>query len=118
MVLDTQTLNERELVIYNELKDVADPELGASIIDMGLVDEISVEGNEARITYHLTVPMCPPVMALYIGNEIKKKLLRVEGIEKAVVRVNNHYFEKQINEMLAQEMKFEDQGQTEESERK
>ncbi len=118
MVLDPQTLNEKELAIYNELKEVADPELGASIVEMGLVDEISVEGSEARITYHLTVPMCPPVMALYIGNEIKKKLFRVAGIEKAVVRVTNHYYEKQINEMLAKELKFQDSAGTEESREK
>jgi len=107
MAIDPQKLNEKELAIYNELKEVADPELGASIIDMGLVDEISVEGTEARITYHLTVPMCPPVMALYIGNEIKKKLLRVQGVERASVRVTNHYYEKEINQMLAQELKPE-----------
>jgi len=107
MVLDPETLNQKELAIYNELKDVADPELGVSIIDIGLVDEISAEGSEASVTYHLTVPMCPPVMALYIGNEIKKKMLRVGGIEKVVVKVTNHYYEKEINEMLAKETKIQ-----------
>jgi len=101
--MDPETLNEKELQVYQELRDVMDPEIGASIVDMGLIDEISIEGDEARVVYRLTMPMCPPVMALYIGNMIKKKLLKVEGVSKRVVRVKDHYLQDQINKALAEE---------------
>lgn len=107
MPVDPETLNEKERQIYEELKEVTDPEVGVSVVDMGLIDEISVEGDEVRVTYHLTMPMCPPPMALYIGSAIKKKLFRVEGLNKREVRVAEHYFKDQINKALA-EMKLED----------
>jgi len=103
MPIDPKALNDKELRLYQELRDVMDPEIGASIVDMGLIDEISVEGDEARVVYHLTIPMCPAPMALYIGNMVKKKLLKVEGVNKRVVRVTDHYFKDQINKILAED---------------
>jgi metal-sulfur cluster biosynthetic enzyme len=106
MTVDPETLGEKERQIYDELKEVTDPEIGASIIDMGLVDEISVKGDEARVTYHLTMPMCPPQMALLIGSSIKKKLFKIGGFSKMDVQVSDHYFKDQINKAL-DEMKLE-----------
>lgn len=100
MPVDPGTLNEKERQIYEELKEVTDPEIGASIVDMGLVDEISVKGDEAHVAYHLTMPMCPPPLALIIGSGIKKKLFKIGGFSKMDVKLSNHYFKDQINKAL------------------
>jgi len=102
MTVDPETLNEKEQQLYGELKEVMDPETGTSVVDMGLIDEISVKGDEGRVSYHLTMPMCPPPMALYIGSMIKKKLFKMEGLKKREVVVTDHYFKDQINKALAE----------------
>ncbi|HYA21742.1 MAG TPA: iron-sulfur cluster assembly protein [Thermoproteota archaeon] len=107
MPVDPETLNEKERQIYEELKEVTDPEIGASIVDMGLVDEISVKDGEARVIYHLTMPMCPPPMALMIGSSIKKKIFKIGGFSKIEVKVSDHLYKDQINKVL-DEMKLSD----------
>jgi metal-sulfur cluster biosynthetic enzyme len=41
------------------LRKVKDPELNLNIVDLGLVYEISVEGNDVQIDMTLTSPGCP-----------------------------------------------------------
>jgi metal-sulfur cluster biosynthetic enzyme len=41
------------------LRSVKDPELGVSIVDMGLVYGVEVDGKTAHVTMTLTTPMCP-----------------------------------------------------------
>ena len=108
MPVEPEALNEKERQIYEELKEVTDPEIGVSIVDMGLVDEIFAKDSEVRVTYHLTMPMCPPPLALMIGSAIKKKLFKIGGFSKIEVKVSDHYYKDQINKVL-DEMKLSDQ---------
>lgn len=42
-----------------KLSEVVDPEIGMSIIQLGLVRDIIVENNTARLKMILTTPFCP-----------------------------------------------------------
>ena len=41
------------------LSEVVDPEIGLNIIQLGLVRDVVVEGNVARLKMILTTPFCP-----------------------------------------------------------
>jgi metal-sulfur cluster biosynthetic enzyme len=47
--------------VMNALKPVCDPEIGLSIVDLGLIYgvDISPDGKEVAVTMTLTTPMCP-----------------------------------------------------------
>ncbi|MFZ3151213.1 MAG: iron-sulfur cluster assembly protein [Anaerolineaceae bacterium] len=45
--------------LINGLSDITDPELGFSIIGLGLVRNISIENDEVKISMILTSPYCP-----------------------------------------------------------
>jgi len=42
-----------------KLSEVIDPEIGMSIIQLGLVRDIEIENNIARLKMILTTPFCP-----------------------------------------------------------
>lgn len=42
-----------------KLSEVIDPEIGMSIIQLGLVRDITIEGATARLKMILTTPFCP-----------------------------------------------------------
>lgn len=42
-----------------KLSEVVDPEIGMNIIQLGLVRDITVEENTARLKMILTTPFCP-----------------------------------------------------------
>ncbi|MDP3025952.1 MAG: iron-sulfur cluster assembly protein [candidate division Zixibacteria bacterium] len=93
----------KEEEILEKLKEVKDPEFGHSIIERKLIDEVKVEGDTAKILFHLTVPFCPDVFALFIGREIRKKAKEVEGIKKVEIAVQKHAKADKLNEILSKE---------------
>ncbi len=93
----------KEEEVFEKLKEVKDPEFGRSIIERKLIDEVKVEGDTAKILFHLTVPFCPDVFALFIGRDIKKKAGEVEGINKVEVTLQQHNKAAQLNEILKKE---------------
>ena len=99
-MVDREKLTDVEKQVFDRVVTVRDPEFGQTIGSRGLIDEVRVEAGTATITYHLTVPFCPDVFALYIGNEIRKKALEVPAIEKAIVRVSGHIHADSLNQKL------------------
>jgi metal-sulfur cluster biosynthetic enzyme len=41
------------------LREVIDPEIGLNIIELGLVRDLEIEGDQAKMTMILTTPFCP-----------------------------------------------------------
>lgn len=72
--------------IIEALKEVADPEIGISIVDLGMVKDIEVEGGKARITIALTTPRCP--LAEVIKADVEKAVRSVEGIDFVEVEMS------------------------------
>ena len=70
--------------VYEILKRVKDPELGITIVDLGLILDVGVEDKTIAIDMILTTPYCP--YAKDIIADIRKKLFQYDGISK--VRVN------------------------------
>jgi len=54
------------------LADVLDPELNISIVDLGLIYDISQKGDKTKITMTLTTIGCP--LFSLIEHEVKQKL--------------------------------------------
>lgn len=66
--------------VQEKLNLIADPELGFSIIDLGLVYDIAIRGDqEVSILMTLTSPACPEQD--YFNQEIPLVLKRELGIE-------------------------------------
>jgi len=45
--------------LRDTLREVVDPELGLSIIELGLVRDVMIENDNAKIDMILTTPFCP-----------------------------------------------------------
>lgn len=102
-MVNVEKLSPLEKAVFEKLKEVVDPEFGFPIVDRGLLDEVKVEGDVATVKYHLTVPFCPPVFALQIGRDIKKKAKQVPGIARVEVILQEHIMADEINKELKKE---------------
>lgn len=45
--------------VLEALEDVMDPELGTSIVDLGMVRDVVIDGDKVEVKMVLTVPTCP-----------------------------------------------------------
>jgi metal-sulfur cluster biosynthetic enzyme len=51
--------SQQELAIRSVLETVMDPEIGLSVIDLGLIREVHVFPDRTHIRMMLTTPFCP-----------------------------------------------------------
>jgi metal-sulfur cluster biosynthetic enzyme len=70
-------LVSKELVM-EKLNDVFDPELRMSIVELGLVYDVEIEGDSVKVTYTLTTPGCP--LAPVINGQIQDALMDIPGV--------------------------------------
>lgn len=66
--------------IYDELRSIVDPEVGFDIVSLGLIYDVSVNGDRAKITMTLSTRSCP-LHELILG-WVNDAVLRVEGIKE------------------------------------
>jgi metal-sulfur cluster biosynthetic enzyme len=71
--------------VWTALSLVIDPELGLDIVTLGLVYDVGIVGNVARVTHTLTTPGCP--MERVITQGIHDAIGAVEGITGVETRL-------------------------------
>jgi ATP-binding protein involved in chromosome partitioning len=86
--------------IMKELAKVIDPEIGIPITEMKLIDNIKINDNEVTIEYHLTMPFCPPVFALSIGQDIKRRVSAIDDVTKVTTVLSGHQMGEDINKKV------------------
>ena len=77
-----------------------DPEIRRSLAELGLLDEVVVEGQKVTVHFHLTSPLCPSKFATSIGQEIKKRVEAVEGVETCEVVLRDHFLRDKIQQLI------------------
>jgi phenylacetate-CoA oxygenase PaaJ subunit len=70
---------------WRALKDVLDPELPISLVDMGLIYDIEVSGEALRVTMTFTATACP-CMSL-IQMDIRDRLMAEPGVDRVAIEV-------------------------------
>jgi metal-sulfur cluster biosynthetic enzyme len=65
-------------VVRERLRDVLDPEMRLSVVDLGLIYGIDIEDDLVRVAYTLTSPACP--LGQVIADQIRAAVLDVPGV--------------------------------------
>jgi metal-sulfur cluster biosynthetic enzyme len=89
--------------VVDALRGCLDPELGASIIDIGLVYGISVSGGrDVRVRLTMTSPMCPLTGAILSDAQLRLEALH--GVGKVALEL---VWDPLWNpEMMSESMRF------------
>jgi ring-1,2-phenylacetyl-CoA epoxidase subunit PaaD len=81
MVKDTTTL---ELDVWNALASVPDPEiLAVSVVDMGMVGSVNMEGTSANVVILPTFTGCPAIDVIL--KDVRSALAAVPGVDTVTV---------------------------------
>lgn len=71
--------------VMNRLKQCYDPEIPVNIVDLGLIYDVTVEGEIVHVKMTLTAPGCP--MHSLIARDVRNKLESMEGVKEAKVEM-------------------------------
>ena len=82
--------------VVEGLRKVMDPHTKQSVWDMGLIEELEVEGDTVRLIFRPSSPFCP------IGQQLAfaiKRSVEELGV-RAEVKVSGYIREEELNELL------------------
>lgn len=84
--MDIKNFSSKEKAVYDVLKQVIDPELGVSLIDLGLIYKIEVDKQQiCHIDWTLTTMGCPIIPEL--TGMIYEAAMSVDGIKETKVKL-------------------------------
>ncbi len=64
--------------VIEALRGVLDPEVGINIVDLGVLDQVQLEGSKVRIALTLTSPSCP--LGEQIRHEVEQRVLALKNV--------------------------------------
>ncbi len=102
MSTDVQQVRKK---IFNELTNVVDPEINVSIMELELIDNVDINDGNVKVDLHLTSPFCPAVFGFKIAQDVKDNLENIDGINKVLVNVSNHFMAEAINKQVNESSK-------------
>jgi metal-sulfur cluster biosynthetic enzyme len=80
-----KTLTRTEGEVRDALREVLDPEYPISLVDLGLIRGIEVEGRKAEIKLTYTCMGCPAMEM--IQDDVKDRILEMDGIDEVDIEV-------------------------------
>ena len=91
------------LAILEKLTTVIDPETGADVIRMKLVEDLIVE-SEGQVNYTIrpSSPLCP--IAVFLALQIKKAVADVIGVKAQQITVKDYIQAEALTVLINQEI--------------
>lgn len=88
--------------VTEALTNVIDPELGLDFVELGLVYDVEVEGEEVYITFTLTSPGCP--IGPQVSEQMEEYVSEVPGVSKVYPKMV--FSPPWSPELMSEEAKF------------
>jgi metal-sulfur cluster biosynthetic enzyme len=96
----SQDIQQTRRLIFDELSKIVDPEIGVSIMELELVDQVDIKEKDVNVDLHLTSPFCPAVFGFKIAQDVRDNIYRIHGIENVKINVSNHFMAEAINKQV------------------
>lgn len=74
-----------EIELIDALKEVIDPELMINIVDLGLVYDVSQEGDKVTVEMTLTSPACPA--GPQIVQQAQTAIVKLKDVDEAEIKL-------------------------------
>jgi metal-sulfur cluster biosynthetic enzyme len=89
-----------EQAIVEQLRQVIDPETGADVVRMRLIEDLQVEQETGRVSYRFrpSSPLCP--LAVHLALAIRKAVAGVPGVSDQQIEVVGYVGADDLNELL------------------
>ncbi|MBC8507800.1 MAG: DUF59 domain-containing protein [Chloroflexi bacterium] len=99
MSIDPKELQQS---IVERLKDVIDPETGADIIRMRLIEDLILENDgQVRYTFRPSSPLCP--IAVYLVQQIKEAVAEVPDVTRQSITVTGYVAAEELTKLINKE---------------
>jgi metal-sulfur cluster biosynthetic enzyme len=93
---------ELRLMILEKLSTVIDPETGADVVRMKLIENLAVDtSGVVSYTIRPSSPLCP--VAVFLAVQVKMVVANTLGVSAQKITVTNYVQAKELTELINQE---------------
>ncbi len=91
---------ELEQAVVERLRQVIDPETGADVVRMRLIEDLHVEAGTGRVSYRFrpSSPLCP--LAVSLALSIRRAVAEVSGVTGQEIEVVGYVGADGLNALL------------------
>ena len=101
--MSAQNHNQLQQEIVDRLQTVIDPETGADVLRMRLVENLTVDAKGwVSYTFRPSSPLCP--IAVYLVQQIKQAVAEVPGVTNQTITVSNYVAAEELTKLINQEI--------------
>jgi metal-sulfur cluster biosynthetic enzyme len=83
--------------VLDALRQVIDPELDESIVELGFVDHVNVRDEAVEVVLRLPTFMCAPNFAYLMAADAREAVLALPGIRSVQVKLRDHMYSDEIS---------------------
>ena len=95
-------MDDLKATIRDHLRTVIDPETGADVLRMRLVEDVMVdESGRVRYTFRPSSPLCP--IAVYLAQQIRNTVAAVPGVSSQEIKIRGYIAAEQLTELINKE---------------
>ncbi|HEY6539892.1 MAG TPA: iron-sulfur cluster assembly protein [Ktedonobacteraceae bacterium] len=92
--------------IYQAIADVLDPELDETLVKLGFIDRVEVNGSDVSITFKLPTYWCAPNFAYLMAADLRRQAGNVPGVRDVRVILLDHCAEDEVTGGVNQGQSF------------
>jgi metal-sulfur cluster biosynthetic enzyme len=96
-----------EQAVLAALREVSDPELDESLVDLGFLESVRVDGGRVEVVLRLPTFWCAPNFAYLMAHDVREQALRVPGVEQVRVVLKDHMYADEITEGVSAGQPFD-----------
>jgi len=101
MTVEPESLLRR--TILERLEKVIDPETGADVLRMRLIEDLVVDvDGQISYTFRPSSPLCP--IAVYLVKEVKEAVAEVPGVIRQYITVTGYVAAEKLTKLINKEI--------------
>jgi metal-sulfur cluster biosynthetic enzyme len=106
-VIEVVPIVVSEQAVLAALREVSDPELDESLVDLGFVNSVRVDGGRVEVELRLPTFWCAPNFAYLMAHDVREQALRVPGVRQVRVVLKDHMYADEITEGVSAGQPFD-----------
>ena len=105
----SRSSDDRQAQIWACLRDVMDPELDESVIDLNFVTRADVDANDqVHIEFRLPTYWCAANFSFLMADDMRRSISALDWVKGVSVVLGEHMYADKINAGLAQGRSFQE----------
>src|SRR3954452_6726250 len=92
--------------VLGALDGVRDPELDQTLLELGFVTDVAVDGSDVAVRLRLPTYFCAPNFAFLMVADARRAVEALSGVDSARVALEDHFTADEINAAVGRDARF------------